>query len=219
MRYADERAAVAEAAKELFDRGLVAGTSGNLSLQVEDDLVAITPHGTRYETMTAGQVILVDLEGAVVEGDLQPSVETAIHLRTMATRHDVRSVVHSHPVYASMFAVAHRPIPALIDEFVVECGAEVPCAEYAISGSDCLAEHVVEALGPYGRAALMVNHGLVVAHTDLDHCLALTANIDRTAQIVLGAETLGGAVPLPEEATNLFTTVYEYKVKEAKDET
>ncbi|MCC7076273.1 MAG: class II aldolase/adducin family protein [Acidimicrobiia bacterium] len=219
MRYEAERTAVVSTARELFERDLVAGTSGNVSLQVEDDLVAITPHGTRYETMQPTDIILVDLQGDVVEGDLQPSVETAIHLRAIAARRDVTAVVHSHPLYASMFALAHRPIPALIDEFVVECGAEIPCAGYAISGTDDLAQNVVAALGAFGRAALMVNHGLVVAHTDLDHCLALTAAIDRTAHIVLGAESLGGAVPLPAEAANLYTAVYEYKVKEAKGET
>jgi len=216
VNYEQERREVVDAAHAMASSGLVVGSSGNVSRRLDGGLVAVTRHGVAKGNCTLEDVLIVDMEGNLAEeaGDYRPSVETGIHTQILAERADFGAVMHSHALYPSMFAVAQKPIPALIDEFAVEIGGEIPVASYAISGTPELAANVLEAFGPYGRAALMANHGLVVGGQDLDHVLALSIAIDRTAHIVFGAEQLGGAMPLDEAAYSLYTALYEYKVRE-----
>lgn len=220
MTYETERAEVVAAAHAMAAAGLVVGASGNVSRRTGDANAAITRHGIPKGDCTPADVLVVDLDGEVVDGDpeFRPSVETAIHLGLLRARPDFGAVLHCHALHASMFAVARRPIPSLIDEFAVEIGTEVPVAEYGISGTDDLGANVVAAMGEYGRAALMANHGLVVGGRDLDHAVELSIGIDRTAQIVVGAEVLGGAKALPQDAYDLYTLVYEMKVKQERGE-
>jgi L-fuculose-phosphate aldolase len=118
-------------------------------------------------------------------------------------------VIHSHPVWATMFAVARQPIPAAVDEFSVYCGGEIRCAEYAASGTPDVGTNAVKALE--GRAAaLIANHGLVAVGPRPDKALHVTALVERTAQIVWGARALGGPVPIPDEVNQNFDAVYGY---------
>ena len=116
-------------------------------------------------------------------------------------------MIHSHPVWATMFAVAHQPIPACIDEFAVYFGGEIRCAEYAASGTPDVGHNAVKALE--GRAAaLIANHGLVAVGPRPDKALHVTALVERTAQIVWGARALGGPVPIPDKVNQDFAAVY-----------
>jgi L-fuculose-phosphate aldolase len=132
-----------------------------------------------------------------------------LHLACYHAFDDIGSVIHSHPVWATMFAVARQPIPASVDEFAVYCGGEIRCAEYAASGSPDVGTNAVKALE--GRAAaLIANHGLVAVGPRPDKVLHVTALVERTAQIVWGARALGGPVPIPDEVNQNFAAVYGY---------
>ena len=133
----------------------------------------------------------------------------ALHLACYRAFDDIGSVIHSHPVWATMFAVAHQSIPAAVDEFAVYCGGEIRCAEYAASGTPDVGHNAVKALE--GRAAaLIANHGLVAVGPRPDKVLHVTALVERTAQIVWGARALGGPVPIPDEVNKNFGAVYGY---------
>ena len=132
-----------------------------------------------------------------------PSTEMQLHLACYHAFDDIGSVIHSHPVWATMFAIAHQPIPACIDEFAVYCGGDVRCAEYAASGTPDVGVNAVKALEGRG-AALIANHGLVAVGPRPDKVLHITALVERTAQIVWGARALGGPVPVPEEVNRNF---------------
>src|SRR5271166_4651285 len=120
MRFVeDARQAVLDTAKELLRKGLVEGTAGNVSARMEDGNVCITPSSIDYRAMQLGDLVVIDPEGNVVEGEKGPSSEKALHLACYEAFPEVGSVIHSHPVYATMFAVARVPIPACIDEFTV----------------------------------------------------------------------------------------------------
>ncbi len=212
MRFAEERRAVAETAAALYRHNLTAGTSGNVSCRLpEEGLLALTPHGDK-SALAPEDVFVVSFAMEVIEGDGHPSVEAAIHVGCYEARPDVGAVIHSHPVHASMFALAGKAIPNMIDEVAVEFGLEVPVAEYGISGTPELAAHVVSALGR-GRAVLMANHGMVTVGDTLEKALLHGVSVERTAAIVLGAMTLGGPVELPEHARALYQSVYEYSIK------
>ena len=184
MRFVDNpEDAVLAAAKDMLRRGLVEGTAGNISARL-DDLVLVDPEG--------GVLAAKDGRG--------PSTEMALHLACYRAFDDIGSVIHSHPVWATMFAVAHQSIPACIDEFAVYCGGDIRCAEYAASGTPDV-----------GRGAeLIANHGLVAVGPRPDKVMHITALVERTAQIAWGARALGGPVPVPDEVNKNFAAVYGY---------
>lgn len=196
-------------AKTLLAKGLVEGTSGNVSARQQDGTVAITPSSLDYEQMTLDDIVIIDPEGNVVSGDRSPSSEKLLHLACLAAFDDIAAVIHSHAIHATMFAVARKPIPACIDEFAVYVGGDVRCTDYAMSGTDELGHEAVKALQGRG-AALIANHGMVAVAGSLPKALHNTALVERTAQIVWGASQLGGAVHLPEEVEQTFMSYYGY---------
>lgn len=212
MRFVEHpEEAVLAAAKEMLRRGLVEGTAGNLSARREDGNVVITPSSVDYRDMALDDLVVVDPDGGVLaaKDGRAPSSEMALHLACYRAFDDIGSVIHSHPVWATMFAVAHQSIPACIDEFAVYCGGDIRCADYAASGTPDVGHNAVKALE--GRAAaLIANHGLVAVAPRPDKALHVTALVERTAQIVWGARALGGPVPIPDEVNTNFAAVYGY---------
>ena len=110
---------VLNTAKAMLRKGLVEGTAGNISARMPDGSVCITPSSIDYEAMTLDDLVLIDLDGEVVEGTKGPSSEKLLHTACYRAFDDVQSVIHSHPVYATMFAIARKPIPPCIDEFSI----------------------------------------------------------------------------------------------------
>src|SRR5215210_3730383 len=104
------RQEVLETAKSLMAQGLVAGTEGNVSARMEDGNICITPSSLNYEVMTLDDLVTIDLDGNSVAGTRGPSSEKAVHLACYRAFDEVGSVIHSHPVSASVFAVARQPI-------------------------------------------------------------------------------------------------------------
>lgn len=201
--------AVLDAAKTMYARGLVEGTAGNVSGRVDAERVVVTPSSLGYEEMTLDDLVVVDLDGAVLEGTRSPTSEKALHLECFKAYAEVQGVVHCHATHASMFAVAGRPIPAAIDEFVVYIGGDVPICDYKMSGTDDLAVEVAAKLGDRS-AALMANHGLVCVGKSVDDALHSALVVEHNARIMWGASALGGIVDLPAKARENFTNVYGF---------
>jgi L-fuculose-phosphate aldolase len=212
MKFIDNaETAVLDAAKDMLRRGLVEGTAGNISARRADGNIVITPSSVDYRDMRLDDLVLVDAGGSVLRAaeGRSPSSEMQLHLACYRAFDDIGSVIHSHPVWATMFAIAHEPIPACIDEFAVYCGGDVRCTDYAASGTPDVGTNAVTALE--GRAAaLIANHGLVAVGPRPDKALHVTALVERTAQIVWGARALGGPVPIPEDVNRNFAAVYGY---------
>jgi L-fuculose-phosphate aldolase len=201
--------AVLTAARELLEKGLVEGTSGNISARREDGTIAITPSSLDYGVMMLEDIVIINPEGDVVSGTRAPSSEMKLHLACLAAFDDIAVVIHSHAVHATMFAVAQQSIPSCIDEFTMYLGGEVRCTEYAVSGSDELGEQTVKALQGRG-AALIANHGMVAVAPTMSKAMHNTALVERSAKIVWGARQLGPVHPLPDKVNRDFQGVYEY---------
>jgi L-fuculose-phosphate aldolase len=212
MKFVDNpETAVLDAAKDMLRRGLVEGTAGNISARRADGNIVITPSSVDYRDMALDDLVLIDVDGSVVQAaqGRSPSSEMQLHLACYRAFDDIGSVIHSHPVWATMFAIAHESIPACIDEFAVYCGGDVRCTDYAASGTPEVGANAVKALE--GRAAaLIANHGLVAVGPRPDKVLHVTALVERTAQIVWGARALGGPVAIPEDVNRNFAGVYGY---------
>jgi L-fuculose-phosphate aldolase len=212
MKFVDNpETAVLDAAKDMLRRGLVEGTAGNISARRSDGNIVITPSSVDYRDMELDDLVLVDPEGKVLKATdgRSPSSEMKLHLACYQAFDDIGSVIHSHPIWATMFAIAHEPIPACIDEFAVYCGGDVRCSEYAASGTPEVGLNAVKALEGRG-AALIANHGLVAVGPRPDKVMHITALVERTAQIVWGAKALGGPVDIPEDVNRNFGMVYNY---------
>lgn len=202
--------AVLAAARDMLRRGLVEGTAGNISARRADGAIVVTPSSVDYQAMTADDLVVVDPDGNVVDAPAgrSPTSELLLHLACYRAFDDVASVIHSHPVWATMFAVSHQPVPACIDEFTMYVGGDVRCAEYAPSGTAEVGAHAVDALAGRG-AALLANHGMVAVGPHPAKVLHIIALVERSAQIAWGARALGGPLPLPPDANANFEGVYQ----------
>jgi L-fuculose-phosphate aldolase len=202
-------AAVLAAAKELLARGLEEGAAGNVSARQSDGTVCVTGASVDYRTMVLEDLVVVDLDGKVVSGEHSPSSELPLHLAVYNAFDDVGAVIHSHPVHATMFAVARQPIPSCIDEFTIHVGGDVRVTEYAMSGNEHVGSNAVAALEGRG-AALLANHGLVAVGPSPAKALHITALVERSAFVIWGARQLGEVHHLPEKVDQQYAGVYEY---------
>jgi L-ribulose-5-phosphate 4-epimerase len=145
---------------ELPRNGLVTWTGGNVSARdPETGLVAIKPSGIRYDDLKPEHLVVLDLDGRVVEGTHKPSSDTASHLYIYRHRPDVRGVVHTHSPYATAFAALGRPIPVYLTAQADEFGGPIPCGPFALIGGEEIGRVVVEAIGS-SPAILLKNHGV-----------------------------------------------------------
>jgi L-fuculose-phosphate aldolase len=194
----------------MLAEGLVEGTAGNISGRLVGGLVCVTPSSVAYDTMTLDDLVVLDMEGTVVEGTRSPTTEKDLHLATLRRYPELGSVIHTHAVYATMFALAHEPIPAVIEEVVVYLGGDVPCCEYRGTGTADLGDEVAARLANRG-AALLANHGLVTCGPSPDKALRNAALAERTAKIVWGARTMGATIhPLPAKVNTDMAGVYRW---------
>ncbi|MEX0763398.1 MAG: class II aldolase/adducin family protein [Dehalococcoidia bacterium] len=199
------------AVRELNRLGLVAGSSGNASVRLSEqegtERYLITPSSVPYSSMTSDDLVVVDGDLEPVNDDGIPSIESFLHLAVYRAREDVGAVVHTHSLYASVAAVAGRPIPPVVDEMVVYIGGQVEVAEYGFPGTEDLASAAVAALGDR-RAVLLRNHGVCAAGATLEEALRVAVLVERVAQIYVQAEMMGGARILPDEAIEAERSVY-----------
>lgn len=210
-----EKKEVIKAAQEMVKRGLVSGTSGNVSLRLKDtsgrDVLAITPSGRDYNSLSVNDIVVVDFDGQRVEGELKASIETVMHIEVYKARKKVNAIIHSHPVFCSVIAVVGLEIPAIIDEQVTYIGGEIKVAQYALPGSPELARNAVLALGPR-NAVILANHGALCVGRDLNEALNISELLERTARIYVSALNLGELRTLPTEVVELekafFASIY-----------
>ena len=195
-------------AKESLRTNLVHGTAGNFSARLPDGNVVMTPSSLPYDTMTLDQLVVVDLEGNVVEGTTHPTTEKALHLACLKAYDDVHSVIHCHAKHCTMFAITHQPIPCVIEEVEVFVGGDVPVANYQFTGSQELADEVSKWVGDRA-AVLMANHGLLTVGKNPRDALKIANLVEMTAEMVWGARMLGELVPLPDSTRQKMAPIYK----------
>ncbi len=211
-----ERKQTVEAANELARMGLVAGTSGNVSQRLSQaegrELLAITPSQKPYSSLTPEDIVVVDFEGEPVEGQLVPSSETMIHVQIYKARQDVRAVIHAHPIFCSVAAVAGMDIPPIIDELVILVGGAIKVSEYAFPGTEDLARSACSALGER-KAVLLRNHGMVGVGESLQEALDICLLVERAAQIFIHASQLGKVNLLPAVVIEAEESLYRMRLR------
>ncbi|WP_326599714.1 class II aldolase/adducin family protein [Streptomyces sp. NBC_01803] len=205
-----------EAWRELIDRarrtvtdGLVVGTSGNLSVRV-DDTVLVTPTGVPYERLGPADLLAVDLTGRPRAGSLAPTSELPMHLAIYGAT-DATAVVHTHAVHATAVSTLVDELPA-IHYMTAALGGPVRVAPYATYGSEELATHMLAALRDR-TGCLLRNHGTIVHGRSLRQAYDNTAQLEWMCRLWLTATAVPGRTPTllpPEELTKVATKLRTY---------
>ena len=195
---------VCEALITLPKAGLVQGTSGNVSGR-QGELIVIKPSGVPYENLRPKDLVVVDLEENVVEGDLKPSVDTPAHLEIYRALPDVGGVVHTHSTYATVFAVLGRELPVYTTELADFFGGPIPVSEYIPPGDRGIGVEFARKTRPGRyRALLMRSHGVFTAGKTPADAVKAALIVEHSAKIACLAELLGRPTPLPpDEARKL----------------
>jgi len=197
---------------ELPKNNLVAWTSGNISARdPESGCVVIKPSGIKYEEMEPAHMVVLTLDGEVVEGDLKPSSDTASHLYVYRQRPDVNGIVHTHSAYATAFAALGRPIPVYLTAIGDEFGGPIPCGGFALIGGEEIGQVVVEAIGQ-SPAVLLKNHGVFTVGSTAEAALKAAIMVEDNARTVWIALQIGTPDEIsPEDVAKLhhrYTHVY-----------
>jgi L-fuculose-phosphate aldolase len=183
--------------RKMIESGLVTGSWGNISVRIDEDTIAITPSGRNYLSLQADDIVLVSQAGNTLAGVLKPSSELPLHLAVYQSRRDIQAIVHTHSVFASACAVAHKAIAPIIEDLVQVVGGSVDVAPYALPGTTELAENAVKSLGNK-NAVLLANHGVLGCGATLQEALLCCELVEKAAQIFIYAQSIGGAVALSE---------------------
>ena len=195
-----ERERVAVSAHRLAADGLVTGTAGNVSA-LAGELVAVTPTGARLDEVTAQQVAVVGLDGAVVDGELAPSTELGLHLG-IYRRGDAAAVVHTHSPFATALACVIDELP-VVHYQMLGLGGPIRVAPYATFGTPELAALTLTALEDRS-AALMANHGAIAVGPDLDTAMEQARLLEWACELYWRAAAVGTPRVLGESEQQAF---------------
>ncbi|MBT9775456.1 class II aldolase/adducin family protein [Clostridium sp. MCC353] len=197
-QYEEMKKQLVGTAKKAYREKLMAGTSGNMSIFCRDEgHILITPSSYDYEIMEEKDVVIIDLDGNVIEGIHKPSSEWRMHAEIYRRLPHVKAIVHTHSPYATSFAVLHREIPVILIEMIPFLKGSVEVSPYAAQGS---AEVGINAAPVLERknACLMANHGAVAVGGSLDEAYINSVYLEDAAKIYHMACSVGTPVVIEE---------------------
>ncbi|WP_339060509.1 L-fuculose-phosphate aldolase [Tepidibacillus marianensis] len=208
MLLQEEREQIVEFGKKLITSGLTKGTGGNISVyNRQENLMAISPSGLDYFETKSKDVVVLNLNGDVVEGTRKPSSELAMHSIFYRKRDDINAVVHTHSPYATTISALNWGLPAA-SYLVAYAGPNVRCAKYASFGTPELAENAFEAMKDR-RAVLLANHGLLAGAHDLINAFNIAEEIEFSAEIYYRAKSIGDPVILSDEEMQVMLAKFK----------
>ena len=194
-----EREMIVAYGKRMLSAGLTRGTGGNLSIYDRNlELMAITPSGIPYEEIEAEDIMIMKLDGTIVEGNKTPSSEHTMHEIVYRTREDVGAMLHVHSTFAVTLACLNEDLPAVDYMVAYSRGRSVKCAPYASFGTTDLAVNALKTMGDQ-NAVLLANHGMNAVGPDLPKAFAIAEQLEFCAELYVRARTIGKPVILPDD--------------------
>lgn len=195
----------------MLNSGYTVETWGNISYRdKETNLVYLTPSGMDYSIITEEDVVVSDLDGNIVDGKRKPTIEMSFHLGIYKARQEVNAVIHTHPIYSTVFSCTGQNIPLIIDEAAQTLGDVIKTAPYALPGSQELADNCVAALGKEANACLLMSHGAVCIGGTMDAAFKVSTVLEVTAQIYYMVKSMGGeCIKISDE--NIAAMMYYVK--------
>ncbi len=205
------REEIVQIGKEMLNSSLVVGTWGNISARVPgENYIAITPSGVDYNCIGPNGIVVMDMEGNIIEGDMKPSIEFGLHLAIYNNRNDVNAIVHTHSTYCTAMAIARKPIPGACEDLVQIVGGNVRVSTYALPGTLELGDNTVEALKDR-NAVILANHGCLGAGKNLKETLKIVNVVEKSAKATIFAQLMGGVVELSKEDIDIMRDFYVNK--------
>ncbi len=184
-------------AKKLYDKGLVAGTNGNISVRIDTDVLLASPLGVSLGALNSEQLIKTNLRGDLLGGAGRPSVEYPLHLEAYRLRSDIRAVVHAHPPFATGMAAAGQDMTRPLLTEVVLAFKAVPLAKYAPPNTEAFTRSITD-LAPEYDAILLANHGALTLGKTPDEACHKMEVLESVARSTLSARLFGGGVFLSD---------------------
>jgi L-ribulose-5-phosphate 4-epimerase len=196
---------------ELPRNGLVAWTSGNISARAADgDLMVIKPSGVGYDELAPAAMVVCDLHGDVVDGDLSPSSDAATHGYIYRHLPEVGGIVHTHSAYATAWAIRGEPIPCVMTAMADEFGGEIPVGPFALIGDEEIGRGVVDTIGSHrSRAVLMRSHGVFALGDGPRDAVKAAVMCEDAARTVHLARALGPVEPLDPDSIDALYHRYQ----------
>ena len=209
MLYEESRKALLKCVLRLYQKGLIQLNSGNVSVRVSDGHLAITPTGISYDDMSEEDLVVIDLNGGVVEGKYKPSSETPMHTTVYKNIPDVKAIVHTHSPFALAFATVGRSIPVISTEGLAVRGP-IPVADYACPGTEAQGWAAIKAMKgpPYVMGTLLKNHGVLVTGASLSHAYSIACRIEMAAKVFFLALQIGEPDVLTDDQIKEIRSVY-----------
>jgi L-fuculose-phosphate aldolase len=202
--------------KWLSRLGFTPGTSGNLSVRLDDQRLLVTPTGASKYLLTPTDMVIVDLQGRQLAGTRKVTSEVSMHLAVYQHREDVAAVIHSHPPIATAFACAGRALDEMFCQEAVMTLGVVPLARYATTGTEEVADSIIPFI-PGHEAILMANHGAVSYGTSLLEAFLKMETVEHLAHIALITHQLGSALPLHADQIEQLHRAKAKYVKNSND--
>ncbi|MFT9494129.1 L-fuculose-phosphate aldolase [Anaerosolibacter sp.] len=208
MLLQQERELIVEYGKKLITSGLTKGTGGNISIyNRNENLIAISPSGLDYFKTKPEDIVVLNLEGTILEGDKKPSSELEMHSIFYKNREDISAVVHAHSTFATTIACLNWEIPA-VHYLVAFAGKNVRCAKYATFGTQELATNAFKGMEDR-NAVLLANHGLLAGADNIHQAFNIAEEIEFCAEIYYRTKGIGDPVILPEEEMELMLVKFK----------
>lgn len=203
-----EREKIVEYGKKLITSGLTKGTGGNLSIyNPSENLMAISPSGIDYFLTKPSDVVVMNLDGKIVDGDKKPSSEYHLHSIFYKNRTDIKSIVHTHTMYSTVIASLGWDLPA-IHYVLATAGKNVRCAKYATYGSQQLAKNAYDAMIDR-KAVLLANHGLLTGSDTIESAFSITEDVEYTAELYYRAKSIANPVIISDEEMNKISIKFK----------
>jgi L-fuculose-phosphate aldolase len=186
---------ICEIARIIYEKNLVVATDGNISARTQDNSILITPSGKR--DISVEDIVKIGMEGALSHPHRKPSSEYLMHREVYRKRSDVFGIVHTHPPYATAFAVAGISLEPLVAEAIYANG-KIPVTQYATPSTEEVPQSISTLIENH-NSLLLAHHGLLTVGKDLVEALNRAERVEFLAHVTFLARMLGGAVPLSQE--------------------
>lgn len=210
MLLIDEREKIVEYGRKLIDSNLTKGTGGNLSIyNREKELIVITPSVKDYMKIKPKDILVLNMNGEVIDGDGIPSSEFQLHRIFYDNRDDIDALIHSHSRYATTLACLNWNLPA-IHYMVALAGMDVRCAKYASYGTKDLALNAYEAMIDR-KAVLLANHGLLAGDNIIEKAFNIAEEIEYCSELYYRAKSVGEPIIINrDEMVKMIDSVRNY---------
>lgn len=194
-----ERKKIIEVALTIQKEKLIPLTFGNFSLRdTNTGYICITPSGMPYDTLHPSDIVVVDVNGNIIDGERKPSVEVPMHTAIYRKRKDVNGIIHTHSTYCTAWACRDGGMPCITSEVADLVGGKVKCAKFCLPGSEELATVTAETLGD-DKAVLMGNHGAICVDIDVDAALKDAIVLEAGAKVAFIAFQMGNVNILDDQ--------------------